>query len=364
MATAAALALLAYLFWAPSAPAATFGANLNRPADSPFTCSHTSIFPVPSCTVNSTNLATGESPFPPVGEGIVSAVRVRVGPVTGPMQVVVEQAVRKDNPLEPGRPTYACCSVVAMSQVFTPAPNAVSQIPVSLRLRQDISPDANGHYVDQHLGLSVLAPNVPIPASLDSSGANSMGVWWPAWQGVGELRVGPSGSLVNPVVLMSADWDPVGVPPAAAPPAVPTAVRAISIPSRQALVQNARARVLLACGLDVACAGRVLLQNRSGSAAGRALIATASARPAKGKKGAAKGGKGKQPAQRVVTYGSAEFRIGPGKQAVAKVKLNPTGKRLMRNQGQPKVWVNVQMKGQTVEPRRITLKPAPREPGR
>ena len=37
-----------------------------------------------TCTVESTNLATGESGFPPQGEGIVSAVRVRVGPGRGP----------------------------------------------------------------------------------------------------------------------------------------------------------------------------------------------------------------------------------------------------------------------------------------
>lgn len=351
LAVIATLALLAsaLALFAPRAGAATatFGANLNRPADSLETCSTIGIFPLPSCTVNSTNFATGESSFPPIGEGVVSAVRVRVGPFTGPMRIVVEQALRQDNPFEAGKPNYACCTVIAMSPVFTPAPNAVTTIPVSFRVRQDISPDENGIYVDQHLGLSVLAPNVPIPASIDNSGANSMGVFYPAWQSVGEEKVGPAASLVNPVVLMNADWDPVG---AAAPPApvAPIAVPALSIPNRQALVRNARARLALACGLDTACAGRVLLQSRRANAA-RALVASSSARAK---------------AARTVTYGSARFRIGPGKRSVLKVKLNRKGKRLMRKQGKPKVWVNVSMKGQTITPRRITLKPAPRKPRR
>ncbi len=328
-----------------SAAAVTFGANLNRPANSPYTCLHTSIFPVPSCSVNSTNLATGESSFPPIGEGIVSAVRVRVGPEPGPMRVVVEQALRQDNPFEAGRPNYACCTVIAMSPVFTPAANAITTIPVNFRVRQDISPDENGIYVDQHLGLSVLAPNVPIPASLDNSGLNSMGVFWPAWQNLGQERVGPAGSLVNPVVLMNADWDPVGAPIAEV---APGAVAALSIPSRQALVRNARARLALACGLDTACVGRVLLQSRQANRAGRALIAASRGRAKK--------------APRTVTYGSVKFRVPAGKRRVVRVALNRKGKRLLRRQAKPKIWVNVTMKGQKIEPHRITLKRAPSKP--
>jgi hypothetical protein len=345
IAAAGLLALLGGLLAAPAAPAATatFGANLNRPADSPYTCAHTSIAPVPSCTVNSTNVATGESSFPPIGEGIVSAVRVRVGPQTGPMQIVVEEALRQDNPFEAGRPNYACCKLIAASQIFTPAANAVTQVPIDFRVRQDLSPDQNGIYVDQHLGLSVLAPNVPIPASLDNSGFNSMGVWWPAWQRVGEERVGPAGSLVNPVVLMNADWDPVGTPAA---PVVPGAVPALSIPNRRALVANERARVALACGLDTTCVGRLLLQSRQANPAARVRLGARAA------------------ARRTVTFGSVKFKIKAGKRATVRVKLNRKGKRLLRKQGQPKVWANVQMKGQIVQPRRITLKPAPRKASR
>lgn len=345
-AVAALVALTLLLALAPAARAATatFGANLARPADSPFTCTNnpSNLFQVPTtCSGQSINLATGESTFPPVGEGVVTAVRIRVGPVTGPMQIVVEQALRKDNPIEPGKPTYACCSVTAMSPVFTPAANAITTVPVNLRVRQDITPDQNGIYVDQHLALSVLSPNVPIPAALD--GNSSYGLWFPAWQAVGEQRAGAAGN-VGLMVLINADWDPAGAP--GATPA-PGAVRALSIPNRNALVRNERARVALFCGLSEACVGRLLLQNRQTSGAARAFLAGsgALARPGKGKR-------------KVVTYGSVKFRIAAGKRKAVRVKLNRRGKRLLNRRSRPKVWANVRMGGYSVPPSRLTLKPA------
>ncbi len=126
----------------------------------------------------------------------------RVGPVTGPMQVVVEQALRQDNPGDAGHPTYACCQAINASQVFTPAANAITQIAVNLPIRQDIAPDpGNGLYTDQHLALSVLAP-VPIPANIDQNGF--YGGWFPAWR-VGDERAGAYGGQ-GAVILLSADW--------------------------------------------------------------------------------------------------------------------------------------------------------------
>src|SRR3954447_6271790 len=201
---------------APSAGASTtFGANLNRVPNNPNTCGSFDPGPVygyppgpfDTCSFDFNNLATGETVFPPVGQGVISRVRVRVGPTTGPMQVVVEQALRKDNPGDPGHPTYACCQEAALSQVFTPAPNAVTTVGVNLPVRQDIAPDpASGYYVDQHLALSVLARNVPIPASSDSN--SSLTGWFPAWRN-GDERAGGYGTS-GYVILFNADWDPAG----------------------------------------------------------------------------------------------------------------------------------------------------------
>jgi hypothetical protein len=190
---------------APSSASATtrFGANLNRAPDSSHTCGE---FGFQTCSWESIDPGTGESGFPPVGRGVVSRVRVRVGPFTGPMQVVVEEALRQENPSDPGHPTYACCKAVEVSRVFTPAPNAVTPVSVNLHVRQDAAPDPHtGYYVDDHLALSVLNPNVPIPASSDVNA--SLSGWFPAWQS-GQERCCPYGTS-GYVILFNADWNPL-----------------------------------------------------------------------------------------------------------------------------------------------------------
>jgi hypothetical protein len=224
-----AVALVSLALALPAGSSAeSFGANLGRPADNTYAC-NSSIWTAPyanpytSCSINSQNLSTGENAFPPSGEGVVTAVRVKVGPVTGPMQVVVEQALRQDNPGDPGHPIYACCQAINASQVFTPAPNGVTQIATNLPVRQDLAPDpSTGIYTDQHLSLSVLAPNVPIPANLDSGSV--FGLHFPAWS-VGEERAGVYGSQgLN--VLLNADWAVKGSPAANAAANCPNAKQA------------------------------------------------------------------------------------------------------------------------------------------
>lgn len=187
-----------------SASAVTFGADLNRVPNSSATCLDLQLIVIANtCTVESVNASTGESGFPPRGTGRVTQVRVRVGPVTGPMQIVVEEASRQDNPFEAGKPNYACCTVVDASPVFTPAANSVTTIPVDFTLTQATTPDENGLYLDQHLALSVLDPNVPIPASIDNNA--SVGAWFPAWGNTGEQRVGPNGTSLPAQVLFDAE---------------------------------------------------------------------------------------------------------------------------------------------------------------
>lgn len=197
-----------------SSTAVTFGANLSRPVSQANSCdqiSATALFPpgqtYGSCSLNFQNLTTGETVFPPAGRGFVNTVRVKVGPITGPMQIVVEQALRKDNPSDPGHPTYACCQAVGASQVFTPAANTTTSVRVNLPVRQDIAPDPKtGIYTDRHLALSVLAGNVPVPAAFTSPAETAVfGVWFPAWR-VGDERLGPPPSGTGAVILFNADW--------------------------------------------------------------------------------------------------------------------------------------------------------------
>lgn len=190
---------------APAQSAAlTFGANLSRVPDNTTACNQILIFQqVSTCSISSSDITTGEGMHPPVGRGVITRVRVRVGPVTGPMQVVVEQALRADNPSDPGHPTYACCQAIRVSQVFTPQANSTTAVRVNLPVRQDIAPDPKtGLYVDQHLALSVLAPNVPIPAASSPNAGYS--IFFPHWV-PGDERCCPYGGL-GAIVTMSADW--------------------------------------------------------------------------------------------------------------------------------------------------------------
>ena len=344
-----------------SASAVTFGADLNRTPNNTATCLNLQLIVVAdTCTVESTNPATGESGFPPGGEGRVSEVKVRVGPVTGPMQIVVEQAVRQDNPFEAGKPNYACCKVIDASPIFTPDANSITTVPVDFRVTQAITPDENGLYLDQHLALSVLAPNVPIPANLDNN--SSVGSWFPAWQNVGEERVGPNGSPLNAQVLFSAEWNPIGggggdggnVTPTPTPTVTPAPAL---LPRRLAPVRGGAAVVPLLCRLDQACVGRLLLQNRRAGGAANAASTSAARRGAARRRGAAnRRGRNRHP--RVTTYAAVRFRIPAGKRKAIRVPLRRLARRVLRKRPQFATWANVSINGQLVAPKRIVVRRA------
>jgi hypothetical protein len=303
----------------PRASAVAFGANLNRPADSPYVCGQFLIFYQPiTCSAESVNLTTGESGFPPVGVGVVTQVRVRVGPTTGPMQVVVEEALRKDNPSDPGHPTYACCKAISASQVFTPAPNAITTVNTNLGVRQDIAPDPNtGFYVDDHLALSVLATNVPVPLNLDNNPNNSLGFWFPAWQ-VGQERADAYGFGPGAVVLLNAEWVP-------APGADKSPIEFLR---RTFPVRAGNAFAPLQCATGAPCVGNFLLQNLG------ARLARLSAT----------GQQGKLAKKNRATYAKKKFKIKAGKKKTIKIPLNRRGKRLLEGRSKVKVWANLKLK--------------------
>lgn len=345
--------LLAALATLPSAAAAvTFGANLAREPDNTATCITAQTVPFYdfNCSVLSIDPTTGESTFPPAGEGIVSSFRVKVGPVTGPMQIAEEEALRKDNPADPGHPTYACCKLVALSPVFTPTANSITTIPVNFAVKQDLAPEESGYYVDDHFSLSVLDKNVPIPAASDPNA--SVGIWYPAWQAVGEERAGNYGTG-GAMVLLSGEWDPVpGAAPAGAgagaPPPAPVGGAPIPLTlPKLARVRNGKALLPLLCNLTQACRGLLRLQSRPAGGAARPL-----ARRRSGKRGKHHG------KRKTITYGSVGFNVPAGKKKTLGAKLNGSGKRLLKRHRKVKVWVNVTLKGTsaTVPSRKITLK--------
>ncbi len=305
---------------APAANATTFGANLNRPADSTYTCSDFG-YGSTTCSAESSNPYTGETPFPPGGTGVVTQVRVKVGPVTGPMQVVVEQAFYQPNPSDPGHPTYACCSAIDASPVFTPKASAVTAVDVNLPVQSDLTPNAQGVYTDQHLALSVLAPNVPIPASSDNNA--TVGLWFPAWH-VGDERAGGYGTA-GADILLAADWQPAGAGFAGGGPALARA-------SKSAHVENGEALVKLGCNLNKTCDGKLTLANAQAIPAGPYGPQTAPPFAAT-----------KQPK----TYAKGKLEIKSRETDTIVTKLTAAGEHLLARHPEAKVWCNVKLHGST-----------------
>ncbi len=308
----------------------TFGANLSREPDNTRTCITIQVFPLygPTCSAESIDPVTAESSFPPAGDGVVSRVRVRVGPTTGPMQIVEEEALRQDNPADPGHPTYACCKAVALSAVFTPAANSTTTVPVNFHVKQDLAPEASGYYVDDHLSLSVLDPNVPIPAATDPNASD--GYWFPAWQSAGEERAGIYGDA-GYTILFNADWDAGNGGGGGGGGGQP-----VTLANKTARVRNGNALVNLLCTLAVPCAGQLRLQNRQARVA--MLLAPRKGLP--------------------TTYSSVKFKIPAGKKKAIKAPLNAAGKRLLKHRKKAKVWATISPAGGGVAPppTQVTLK--------
>ena len=84
-AAAAAAAALMLLLVPAQSRAVSFGANLSRVPNNTTTCNslawtYPSANPFTNCSFDSQDPATGETVFPPAGTGVVTKVRVRVGP--------------------------------------------------------------------------------------------------------------------------------------------------------------------------------------------------------------------------------------------------------------------------------------------
>lgn len=213
---------------APPAGAVPFGTDLNRPPSIAAGFCPDFLYSTPgvpegqSCAWESTNFQTGENTFPPVGLGVVTRVRVRVGGSTGPMQVVVLRGLRSSNTpggilpdpddpeqkrriYTPGSAGYSCCKAVGLSQVFVPAPGTITAFDVNLPTRNDIAPDpTTGVYVGDFLALQVLRPDVRIPAAADPNFIT--GGFFPAWQ-LNEERASIYGTTGGGI-LLNADWSP------------------------------------------------------------------------------------------------------------------------------------------------------------
>jgi hypothetical protein len=176
----------------------TFGSDLSQPSNADFDCTR-----LPFDLSNGSRPASGartctytaspngrapaglwpaagvaQSPLAvPKGSGRLIAMRVSVGAKTGPMQFVVLRT-RILRAVFGGRlrVVRACCAIHAVSRVFTPRANAVTTIKVDIAVRHDTrNPRPGGEVLGiDAIGLSVLAPGVPVPIN-DTLTANVRG---------------------------------------------------------------------------------------------------------------------------------------------------------------------------------------------
>lgn len=353
---ASAIALLASV--PAGASATTFGADLNNVPNNPTTCGE-GIAPYFSAPIGSPSCmyysgAPGPSSYAPTS-GTLTAVHVRVGATTGPMQVVIMRSLYQNKAGDPGHPYFACCFVERYGPIFTPQPNTVTTVATNLPVTEEPTPPANDFSTNaagDFLALSVLAPNVPIPAFGD--GRSGFAGYYPAPSEATAPAPGPTPLTAatdgfGAQVLLSADLEgggagapplPTPQPAAPAPPSVaPTLVPSIALPRLTIPVKNGTATVPIQC-LLVNCAGVINLQ--SAQLAGLANAAS--------KKHAKK--------PKVVSYGTASFSLKANTTGKVKVKLDVAGRKLLKAHGNVKVWANVRFTAGSGKPKstRITLK--------
>lgn len=351
------LAAMAALLAAPAtASAVTFGADLNQAANNRITCADgvpNQLYPTDGPLSGAPFYDTGQNscmwteggPAQELlapGSGVVTALKVKVGPVTGPMQVVVIRWLFElVNP-----PVVGCCTVQQYGPVFTPAANSVSTVSAALNMEQGVLREGNLEiqYYDT-LALEVLGPNVPVPAYTATGGlpedATPDYAWIPAPSAAGvqpgpmsETFAGGTDSVFSGYhVLIAAEMSPsgarpklIGLPKAVVPPR-------LAFPKLTLPVRNGSVALPLRCS-GARCVGKVILQN----------IAQPGARIAKGR--------AREPS--LITYGSAPVIVAARAQRTVTVKLDATGKKATEGHRAVKVWANFTF-GSTKLSKQITL---------
>ena len=149
-------------------------------------------------------------------DGTITRARVRTGPSAGPMQIVTLRTLSDTPTPGGGLPAPAqCCIVQTASQVFTPAPNAVTAVRVRLPVQNNQNAQGVGTF--DSIGLSIRAPNVAIPAHDETAqGANTLSnVFSPAVRR-GTQNVNRNG-VQGVQLLLNADFVPVFPGDAGAP---------------------------------------------------------------------------------------------------------------------------------------------------
>lgn len=162
---------------AASASAVTIGTTpLNAPTATAEGCELLVLPPLrpqfgvpPSCTFFAPNTQT------PPGNHVVTVGRIRTGPRTGPMVFTAVEAMRSKAVPAGGLPAgVICCRASAESQVFTPPPNSIVEVPIRLPMKNTtVLIDREPVEVIDYLGITLLDLNSSAPLGNSSMPATS-----------------------------------------------------------------------------------------------------------------------------------------------------------------------------------------------
>jgi hypothetical protein len=286
-----------------------------------------------SCTFYSG--APGPSFYAPAS-GTLTAVHVKTGNFAqGPMQILIMRSLYQNRAGDPGHPYFACCFVERYGPTFTPASNAVTTVPTSLPMVEDPTPPPNDTVTNARgdfIALSVLAPNVPVPANSDGSSFFSGFAPAPNPQTTPAPSPNPIYPTTNGVgyhMSMNAELDAgtgagFGGGRGTTPP--------LSIASGGQLL-GTTASVPLSCALTTACDGVLSLTDPPARL-------RAAARKAK-------------------VYGSAHYRIPTGKTRRIGVRLNADGRKKLGRRSSLTLLATTKI-GSKVVSRTVTLRRPPK----
>ncbi|MDO8189319.1 hypothetical protein Q5424_24720 [Conexibacter sp. JD483] len=151
---AAALALAAIR--SPAAEAVTFGSRLDQTPNLAFGCEARPYIALAGAQLIPTGMTscmwwsaplTAASTYVPVGQGVITAARVRSGPSPAPLRISV---ISSGGGL--------CCTHQRSSEVFRPAPNDVTTVPLSLTAGSGLDPNRPGSQYSDIVVVSAVGP--------------------------------------------------------------------------------------------------------------------------------------------------------------------------------------------------------------
>jgi hypothetical protein len=313
--TVATLALLAVLAAPAAAETVTIGSTLQQTPNLAFGCEGRP-YPagngiqllatgVSSCTWWSAPL-TAANTYVPRGQGRVTSARVLSGPNPAPLRITI---------LSSG--SGLCCTAQAVSAVFQPTPNAVTEVPLDLPAGSGLDPNRQGGQYNDIVTVSAVGPgslpvhdfgvhgtfNTSAPAAsflhpeLVPNNSNTDVGWmdgyevlmqftWCGTPGVGraaQFRQAPAGC-------------PGAAPAAATPGGAVAAPAPLGAASATARVRKGLAALRLRCAAAATCRGRITLRPRGGRR----------------------------------TLGRAAFKLGAGRTKTVHVALSKAGRKLAK----------------------------------